>query len=80
VVETFSQKKLTYASDKLPAITGLTQGFQRNFNTIFVAGLWYEDLYQGLLLARYKLLGSNMFVNKDITKAFRICSNKIKVY
>lgn len=57
VVEMFSDKELTLASDKLPAISGLAQRFQRTFDTTFVAGLWYEDLHRGLLWSRYEPFG-----------------------
>ena len=59
LLETYSQKQFTNASDKLPAILGLAKRFERTFKAMFVAGLWYEDLHRGLLWSRYELLGGH---------------------
>jgi hypothetical protein len=45
----YSHRKLTFASDKLAALAGITQMFQRVTQDEPLAGLWKKDLQRGLL-------------------------------
>ena len=48
----YSKRRLTKASDKLPALSGLAQRFNALLrNDKYLAGLWGEDLLRGLLWA-----------------------------
>ena len=52
LVAAYSDRKLTYAIDKLPAISGLAQDLEISISDPdekYLAGLWLGDLAQGLL-------------------------------
>jgi hypothetical protein len=49
LIEKYSRYKLTFARDKLVAISGLAQIFQVQINHVYVAGLWKKDLEFQLL-------------------------------
>lgn len=50
MVENYTKRKLSHPSDKLPAISGLAEAFEEASGiTGYVAGLWEEDLIEGLL-------------------------------
>ena len=57
LVENYSRRALTYASDKLAAIAGLATEFEeQGRDREYIAGLWKEDLLRGLLwspMAKY---------------------------
>lgn len=44
----YSRRRLTRADDKLPAISGIASRFGANMGFQYVAGLWAEDMIQGL--------------------------------
>lgn len=48
LIEDYTARNLTIAQDKLPALSGLAQEFQRKTGFSYVAGLWKEDLFRGL--------------------------------
>jgi len=48
-VEDYSTRKLSFLSDKLPAIAGFTRKFQELLQVVPVVGLWMEDIYYCLL-------------------------------
>ncbi len=56
-LENYSQRALTYTSDKLAAIAGLANEFEeQGWGREYIAGLWKEDLLRGLLwspMAKY---------------------------
>ncbi|KAK3403414.1 heterokaryon incompatibility protein-domain-containing protein [Sordaria brevicollis] len=56
LVGEYSQRKLTYTSDKLPALAGLARTFASATGYQYLAGLWKEDLLLGLLWYRRKRL------------------------
>lgn len=45
----YSNRKLTYESDKLPAISGLAREMAQSTHDEYLAGIWKGDLSQGLL-------------------------------
>ncbi|KAF4974021.1 hypothetical protein FZEAL_9041 [Fusarium zealandicum] len=49
MVTNYSNRKLTYQSDKWNAIAGLTDTFAKQTGYKYVAGLWSEDLAIGLM-------------------------------
>jgi hypothetical protein len=54
IVETYSTRELTFANDKLPAISGMATSFSQALHSIrspseYLAGLWAGDLLRGLL-------------------------------
>ncbi|KAH7242735.1 heterokaryon incompatibility protein-domain-containing protein [Fusarium tricinctum] len=51
-VENYSQRSLTRISDKLPAISGVADIIQRITGSDYLAGLWLNDIYLGLLWRR----------------------------
>ncbi|KIL84602.1 hypothetical protein FAVG1_12128 [Fusarium avenaceum] len=51
-VENYSQRSLTHTSDKLPAISGVAEIIQRITGSDYLAGLWLNDIYLGLLWRR----------------------------
>ncbi|KAH6681308.1 hypothetical protein B0J14DRAFT_556738 [Halenospora varia] len=52
IVEEYSKRELTHHQDKLPALAGVAAKFAEVSGQIYVAGLWAEDLMQGLLWCR----------------------------
>jgi hypothetical protein len=48
-VEEFSGLRLTYESDRLPALIGVATVFQDRLKTAYLAGIWETDLARGLL-------------------------------
>jgi hypothetical protein len=48
VVMPYSYRKLTRASDKLPAVSALAEKFQMKLDDQYVAGMWMGDLYTSL--------------------------------
>jgi len=52
LLENYTARELTNASDILPALSGLASNFSKVYNLQFVAGLWKEDLQFGLLWGR----------------------------
>jgi hypothetical protein len=49
IVSEYSRCCLTYRSDKLPALSGLANMFQRNTGYTYAAGMWIENLASELL-------------------------------
>lgn len=49
IVSEYTRCHLTFPSDTLPAISGLATAFQKNTGYTYVAGLWQQDLVNGLL-------------------------------
>jgi hypothetical protein len=45
----YGRRKLTYPSDKLPALSGLAQIFGQRLQDSYMAGLWRKHLVEGLL-------------------------------
>ncbi len=45
----YTRCRLTFPSDKLPALSGLASIFKRNTGYTYLAGLWEEDFINGLL-------------------------------
>ena len=57
LVEEYSERSLTYTSDKLPALAGVARTFARLTGYRYLAGLWEEDILMGLLWWRSKRKG-----------------------
>lgn len=49
MVTNFSNRKLTYSSDVLPALSGLASAMTAVHHCTYLAGLWSEDLQVGLV-------------------------------
>lgn len=49
IVENYSRRALKVTTDKLPALSGLAQEYQRAFGDNYLAGLWKSDLWIHLL-------------------------------
>jgi hypothetical protein len=49
IVSEYSRCRLTYRSDKLPALSGLASMYRRNTGYTYVAGMWTENLADELL-------------------------------
>ncbi|KAF2476951.1 HET-domain-containing protein [Lindgomyces ingoldianus] len=49
IVEHFTQRNLTYITDKLPALSGLAQMAQNSCKDTYLAGLWLSELPQQLM-------------------------------
>jgi len=49
LVEAYSQRKLSFPSDKLPALSGIAQRLHYHLEGLYLAGLWSEDFHRGLL-------------------------------
>ncbi|KIL92445.1 hypothetical protein FAVG1_04856 [Fusarium avenaceum] len=53
-VSSYTRRKLTFNTDKLPAFSGLAQRLNPLIGGDYVAGLWTADLAQGLLWAIFQ--------------------------
>ncbi|RTE84999.1 hypothetical protein BHE90_000389 [Fusarium euwallaceae] len=53
-VSSYSRRKLTFNTDKLPAFSGLAQRLQPLIGYDYLAGLWMGDIKQGLLWGAYE--------------------------
>lgn len=53
-VSSYSRRKLTFSTDKLPAFSGLAQRLQPLTGYDYLAGLWAGDIRQGLLWGAYE--------------------------
>jgi hypothetical protein len=49
LVELFSQTKLVFISDRLPALAGIAHYVQDELHIQYAAGIWHQDLIRGLL-------------------------------
>lgn len=49
VVDNFTHRKLTFATDALPATGGIARQIQEGTHFTYLAGLWLEDILRGLL-------------------------------
>lgn len=52
LVENYSQRRLTFSSDKLPAFSGISERLHPIIGGRYIAGLWTKDLAAGLLWQR----------------------------
>jgi len=52
ITNQYTRRKLTFPSDRLPAIAGIAKKIHRKTGYLYVAGLWKEDLIAGLLWFR----------------------------
>lgn len=50
-IHEYSERNLTKLEDKLPALSGLAADFQKLTGFTYLAGVWKEDLHQGLTWA-----------------------------
>jgi hypothetical protein len=48
-VNTYCTRQITFAKDTFPAIAGIAKQFHKNGLQDYKAGLWLEDMHQGLL-------------------------------
>ncbi|KAH8592275.1 heterokaryon incompatibility protein-domain-containing protein [Bisporella sp. PMI_857] len=44
LIESYSIRELTFESDKLPAVSGVAKQIQKRTNSVYLAGLWGENL------------------------------------
>ena len=49
VVEVFNRRKLSFESDKLPALSGIAKVLARKIGNIYLAGIWKQHVFQDLL-------------------------------
>jgi hypothetical protein len=49
MVAEYTKRNLSYADDKLPALSGLARVYSKRYGVDYVAGLWAQDLWIGLL-------------------------------
>jgi hypothetical protein len=52
ILRRYSSRNLTKPSDKLPALSGLAHEYQMRWGDEYLAGLWREHLWKGLLWRR----------------------------
>ncbi|MCJ1357367.1 MAG: hypothetical protein MMC33_007363 [Icmadophila ericetorum] len=60
LIEDYTARHLTHPHDKLPALSGLAQEFQKKTGFEYVAGLWKEDLLPGLMWEMSKAEGTSI--------------------
>ncbi|KAI0132588.1 heterokaryon incompatibility protein-domain-containing protein [Xylariales sp. AK1849] len=52
MVQAYTQRDLTKALDKLPALSGIAHAYSRQHDSEYIAGLWLEGIASGLLWYR----------------------------
>jgi hypothetical protein len=65
-VSYFSSRGLTYEKDKLPALSGLVAEIRLQTGATYLAGLWEQDLLNGLCWRLYP--GSDGSAGKRLSK------------
>jgi hypothetical protein len=69
VVEEFSQKALTMATDKLPAVTGLGNELSRLTGLAFIMGVWEHNLVQELAwVVEFSIPGEDIIINPQAAR------------
>jgi hypothetical protein len=72
LVQKYSLCRLTYATDLFPALSGLAKAFANLLKDEYIAGLWRNDLLNGLLWSSYHdanrnvTFGSRDYLGEDI--------------
>ena len=49
LAKSFGRRNLTFPADRLPAFSGMAQRFQNILRATYLAGIWKEDIYRGLV-------------------------------
>jgi len=49
IVSVYSNRRLTFAADRLPALAGITAEFEKHLEDHSVYGLWTSDMHRGIL-------------------------------
>lgn len=62
MLQDFSRRDISFSSDRLPALEGLAQEVKRRHGYTYVAGLWKEDLINGLLWTAHQGTNSKALV------------------
>jgi len=73
-VEEYTRKELTFDGDKLPAMAGLADIFGRSVPGNYVAGLWQEDLINGLLWSAARDIDSVHILISESERYFQLKS------
>lgn len=60
IVQGFTSLQLSYEEDRLPAISGLAQQFQRRLKSAYLAGLWKDNIVVDLLWHAFPEDGSGV--------------------
>ena len=60
LIWTYGDRKLSKPTDKLPALSGLARLFEQRLGAKYVAGLWSDDLIEGLA---WQCLGSKKLLS-----------------
>lgn len=60
LAENYSRRALTYENDKLPAIAGVLQFYEKRFNTLPLLGLWEDSLASDLAWTPDSLLEESL--------------------
>jgi hypothetical protein len=53
ILNSYSERELSFDRDRLPGIAGLAKGFARRTNAQYLCGLWREDFIKGLCWGGY---------------------------
>ena len=56
LVNDYSALKLTFPSDRLPALSGIAKEFQKHHSDQYIAGMWESSIFQDML---WRVEGSN---------------------
>ncbi|KAG8165476.1 hypothetical protein KVR01_004028 [Diaporthe batatas] len=59
LVEVYTKRKLTYPTDRLPAISGIAKHFESVLGDQYICGLWESDLPSGLVWYSIKSAGNS---------------------
>ncbi|KAF2442034.1 hypothetical protein P171DRAFT_522936 [Karstenula rhodostoma CBS 690.94] len=54
VVQEYSIRRLTFASDRLPALAGIINGFRNQLKDESIYGLWLKDIHRGLMFEQMR--------------------------
>jgi hypothetical protein len=76
IVEQYSGRQLSRATDKLPALSGLAHEVQNCVESGYAAGLWHKDILRGLLWRR-RLRPQRDITQKNKTKSWSPESSSI---
>lgn len=60
IVEDYEKRLLSDGDDLFPAIAGLAEEIERQTGLTYLAGLWEEDIHQGLLWISFRAVNAPM--------------------
>jgi Heterokaryon incompatibility protein (HET) len=69
IIRDYTSRAVKFEKDRLPALLGLVQKFQESCDSIYISGLWHDDLDRGLLWQPKVIAGTGSTVYADLAES-----------